>query len=90
MDFFLESYISFVCVLDFMIVHRQDAKVPKQVLNTLIKMYNTNAQVCKMEFKKKLHNLQKKLSINDYFMNVKKLIDFLLLLESMYMMTIQC
>jgi hypothetical protein len=59
-----------------MIVHRQDAKVPKQVSNTLVKMYSTNGQVCKMEFNKKLHNLQKnKLSINDYPMNVKNLID---------------
>jgi hypothetical protein len=38
-------------VSDSMIVHIQDAKSPKQASNTLVKMYNTSTQVCKMQFK---------------------------------------
>ncbi len=54
-------------VFDSMIVHIQDAKSPKQAWDTLVKMYNTNTQACKMQFKQKLHNLQKnKMNINDY------------------------
>jgi hypothetical protein len=35
-------------VFDFMIVHIQDAKSPKQAWDTLVKMYNTNTQARKM------------------------------------------
>jgi plasmid replication initiation protein len=57
-----------------MIVHIQDAKSPKQACNTLVKMYNTNTQAHKMQFKQDLHNLQKKqMNINDYFTKVKNL-----------------
>jgi hypothetical protein len=35
-------YWLFVCVFDSMIMHIQDAKSPKQVWDTLVKMYNTN------------------------------------------------
>jgi len=35
-------------VSDSMIVHIQDAKSPKQAWDTLVKMYNTNTQACKM------------------------------------------
>jgi hypothetical protein len=43
-----------------MIVHIQDAKSPKQAWDTLMKMYNTNTQARKMQFKQELQNLQKK------------------------------
>jgi hypothetical protein len=42
-----------------MILHIQDAKSPKQALDTLMKMYSTNTQVRKMQLKQELHNLQK-------------------------------
>jgi hypothetical protein len=42
---------------DSMIVHIQDAKSPKQVGDTLVKMYITNTQARKMQFKQELHNL---------------------------------
>ncbi len=42
---------------DSMIVHIQDAKSPKLAWDTLVKMYNTNTQACKMQLKQKLHNL---------------------------------
>jgi plasmid replication initiation protein len=49
-----------------MIVHTQDAKSAKQAWNTLVKMYITNTQACKMQFKQELHNLQKnKMNIID-------------------------
>jgi hypothetical protein len=61
-----------------MIVHIQDAKSPKQAWDTLVKMYNTNTQACKMQFKQELHNLQKnKMNINDYSTKVKNLADAL-------------
>jgi hypothetical protein len=44
-------------VFNSMIVHFQDAKSSKQAWDTLVKMYNTNTQARKMEFKQKLHNL---------------------------------
>jgi hypothetical protein len=57
-----------------MIVHIQDAKSPKQAWDTLVKMYNTNTQACKMQFKQELHNLQKnKMNISDYSTKVKNL-----------------
>ncbi len=46
-------------VSDSMIVHIQDAKSPKQAWDTLVKMYNTNTQACKMQLKQELHNVQK-------------------------------
>jgi hypothetical protein len=49
-----------VSVFDSMIVHIQDAKSPKQAWSTLVKMYCTNTQARKMQFKQELHNLQKK------------------------------
>jgi soluble cytochrome b562 len=65
-------------VSDSMIVHIQDAKSPKQTWDTLVKMYNTNAQARKMQLKQKLHNLQKnKLNISDYSTKVKNLVDAL-------------
>jgi hypothetical protein len=61
-----------------MIMHIQDAKSPKQAWDTLVKMYNTNTQARKMQFKQELHNLQKnKMNINDYFTKVKNLADAL-------------
>jgi len=44
-----------------MIVHIQDAKSREQAWDTLVKMYSTNIQAYKMQFKQKLHNLQKKI-----------------------------
>jgi hypothetical protein len=50
-----------------MIVHIQAAKSPNQAWDTLVKMYNTNTQVCKMQLKQEFHNLQKnKMNISDY------------------------
>jgi hypothetical protein len=61
-----------------MIVHIQDAKSPKQVWDTLVKMYNTNTQACKMQLKQKLHNLLKnKMNISDYSTKVKNITDAL-------------
>jgi len=61
-----------------MIVHIQDAKSPKQAWDTLVKMYNTNTQARKMQFKQKLHNLLKnKMNINDYSTKVKNITDVL-------------
>jgi hypothetical protein len=55
-------------------MHIQDEKSPKQAWDTLVEMYNTNTQVCKMQFKQKLHNLQKnKMNISDYSTKVKNL-----------------
>ncbi len=63
---------------DSMIVHIQDAKSPKQAWNTLVKMYNTNTQACKMYLKQELHNLQKNnMNISDDFTKVKNLINVL-------------
>jgi hypothetical protein len=65
-------------VSDSMIVHIQDAKSPKQAWDTMVKMYNTNTQACKMQLKQELHNLQKnKMNISDYFTKVKNLADAL-------------
>jgi hypothetical protein len=50
-------YWLFVSVSDSMIVHIQDVKSPKQAWDTLVKMYSTNTQAHKMQFKQKLHNL---------------------------------
>jgi len=67
-----------VSVSDSMIVHIQDAKLPKQAWDTLVKMYSTNTQARKMQFKQELHNLQKnKMNINDYSTKVKNLADAL-------------
>ncbi len=52
-------YWFFMSVFDSMIVHIQDAKSPKQVWDTLVKMCNTNTQACKMQLKQKLHNIKK-------------------------------
>jgi hypothetical protein len=53
-------------------------KSPKQAWDTLVKMYNTNTQACKMQLKQELHNLKKnKMNINDYSTEVKNLIDVL-------------
>jgi hypothetical protein len=61
-----------------MIVHIQNAKSPKQAWDTLVKMYNTNTQAYKMQFKQKLHNLYKnKMNINNYSTKVKNLADVL-------------
>jgi len=66
-------------VSDFMIVHIQDEKSPKQAWDTLVKMYSTNTQARKMQFKQELHNLQKnKMNINDYSIKVKNLVDALI------------
>jgi hypothetical protein len=59
-----------------MIVHIQDAKSSKQAWDTLVKMYSTNTQACKMQLKQELYNLQKnKMNISDYSTKVKNLID---------------
>ncbi len=43
-----------------------------------MKMYNTNTQARKVQFKQKLHNLQKnKMNISDYSTKVKNLVDVL-------------
>jgi hypothetical protein len=61
-----------------MIVHIQDAKSFKQAWVTLVKMYSTNTQACKMQLKQELHNLQEnKMNINDYSTKVKNLVDAL-------------
>jgi hypothetical protein len=71
-------YWLFMNVSDSMIVHIQDAKSPKQAWDTLVKMYNTNTQAHKMQFKQELHNLQKnKMNISDYSTKVKNLVDAL-------------
>ncbi len=65
-------------VSDSMIVHIQDAKSFKQAWVTLVKMYSTNTQACKMQLKQELHNLQEnKMNINDYSTKVKNLVDAL-------------
>jgi hypothetical protein len=69
-------YWLFVSVSDSMIVHIQNGKLSKQAWDTSVKMYNTNTQACKIQFKQELHNLQKKkININDYFTKVKNLAD---------------
>jgi len=69
-------YWLFVSVSDSMIVHIQNGKLSKQTWDTSVKMYNTNTQACKIQFKQELHNLQKKkININDYFTKVKNLAD---------------
>jgi hypothetical protein len=61
-----------------MIVHIQDAKSPKQAWDTLVKMYSTNTQARKMQFKQELHNPHKnKMNISDYSTKVKNLVDAL-------------
>jgi len=67
-----------ISAFDSMIVHIQDVKSPKQAWDTLVKMYNTNTQACKMQLKQELHNLQKnKMNLNDYSTKVKNLADAL-------------
>jgi hypothetical protein len=71
-------YWFFMSVSDSMIVHIQDAKSPKQAWDTLVKMYSTNTQAHKMQFKQKSHNLQKnKMNISDYSTKVKNLANVL-------------
>ncbi len=65
-------------VSDSMIVHIQNAKSPKQAWDTLVKIYNTNTQARKMQFKQELHNLQKnKMNVSEYSIKVKNLTDAL-------------
>ncbi len=67
-----------VSVSDSMIVHIQDAKSPKQTWDTLLKMYSTNTEACKMQLKQELHNLHKnKMNISDCSTKVKNLADAL-------------
>jgi len=67
-----------VSVSDSMIVHIQNAKSPKQAWDTLVKIYNTNTQARKMQFKQELHNLQKnKMNVSEYSIKVKNLTDAL-------------
>jgi hypothetical protein len=67
-----------------MIVHISDEKSPKQAWDTLVKIYNTNTQVCKMQFKQKLNNLQKnKMNINDYSTKVKNLANFITFIRAL-------
>ncbi len=67
-----------VSVSDSMIVHIQDAKSPKQAWDTLVKMYSSNTQTCKMQLKQELQNLQKnKMNIRDYSTKVKNLTNVL-------------
>jgi hypothetical protein len=61
-----------------MIVHIQDAKSSKQAWDTLVKMYNTNTQACKMQLKQSCIIYKKnKMNISDYFTKVKNLVDVL-------------
>ena len=61
-----------------MIVHIQDAETPKEAWDTLVKLYSTNTTARKMQLKQELHNVQRnKLSINEYAMKVKGLVDSL-------------
>ncbi len=61
-----------------MIVHIQNAKSPKQVWDTLAKMYSTSTQAHKMQLKPELNNLQKnKMNIGDYSTKAKNLVDVL-------------
>ena len=46
-----------VSVLDSMIVHIQDAKMPKEAWDTLVKLYNTNTTTWEMQLKHELHNV---------------------------------
>jgi len=74
----LESELQVIFVSDSMIMHIQDVKSPKQAWDTLMKMYNTNTQARKMQFKQELHNLQKnKMNINDYSTKVQNLANVL-------------
>ncbi len=41
-------YWFLMSVSNSMIVHIQDAKSPKQAWDTLVNMYNTNTQACKI------------------------------------------
>jgi len=71
-------YWLFVSVSDTMTMHIQDAKSPKQAWDTLVKMYSTNTQAHKMQFKQELHNLHKNnMNINDYSTKAKNLADVL-------------
>ncbi len=57
-------------------MHSQDVKSSKQTWDTLVKMYSTNTQACKMQFKQELHNLQNNnMNISDYSTKVKNLAD---------------
>jgi hypothetical protein len=44
-------YLFRMNVSNSMILHIQDAKSPKQAWDTLVKIYSTNTQTCKMQFK---------------------------------------
>ena len=69
--------------LDSMIVHIQDASTPKEAWDTLAKMYSTNTLARKMQLKQELHNVQREsMSINDYYMKVKKIADALASIRS--------
>ena len=46
-------------VSDSMIMHIQDAKMSKEVWDTLVNMYNTNTTMQKMKLKQELHNVQR-------------------------------
>ena len=67
-----------ISISDSMIVHIQDASMPKEAWDTLVKLYSTNTTARKMQLKQELHNVQRnKLSINEYAMKVKGLADSL-------------
>ena len=46
-----------ISISDSMIVHIQDASMPKEAWDTLSKMYSTNTQARKMQLKQELHNV---------------------------------
>ena len=46
-----------VSVSESMIVHIQDAEMPKEAWDTLVKLYNTNTIARKMQLKQELHNV---------------------------------
>ena len=46
-----------ISVSDSMIVHIQDASMPKEAWDTFAKMYTTNTQARKMQLKQELHNV---------------------------------
>ena len=61
-----------------MIGHIHDTMIPKDAWDTLVKLYSTNTKARKMQLKQELHNVKKmQLSINDYSLKVKGLVDAL-------------
>ena len=61
-----------------MIGHIQDAKLPKEAWDELVKIYETNTEARKLQLKNKFNTVTKKnLTINEYALKIKGIVESL-------------